>query len=639
MSAQLAEVLEFSPIPPASKEIQGWAAWLDAQLDPDWRRGEWDRALWLFTGDLAKPETAVWPCSTLACDQAVIGRGRRCRGCEKALARSAMSEQEFDSTYMPLLNRRLGRVRLACIVERSGVRCGREQSAQGLCSGHHGQWRYMLRQHGQVMGFEQWLAVRPRPYAAWPGCLVAGCEFEGSGTSGLCRIHAHRWRKERAGREGNLKNWIALQTPYLTIRQFCLAPLAKTVRLELFYVLEQRDRRNPDTPLNPSTVNYLAEELAGCDSLALGTPVTLARSSKVVASLLRGACRELAAGLDRFRGIAPTDRRHWELSSVGMPSSHRDGSRRQPGKVDFTRITQFWLQEVVWEWARSVMPEGKIFQPTFQACVIASRALGRRPGAGADARMLDAAAMDAVVEEFRVLRHSRTGEVLGAKQRAKLLHHMFALLDFGQRAGLMQLVPGSFARHHTHRIPVSEANEDEIGKAIPESVIRQLDAHLQLLGAETHYGEMTPADVALMMQTVYLLLRDTGRRPLEIARLDRDPIECVDGDYNLIWHNTKARRLGRRLPITASTVTAIRAWQSRRDLLPVNKRTEKFLFPAVKGESGFGHLTVNHIGRAIRAFSNSIPVLGSEIPGPDGLPLPFDRALIYPYALRHFVSA
>jgi len=64
---------------------------------------------------------------------------------------------------------------------------------------------------------------------------------------------------------------------------------------------------------------------------------------------------------------------------------------------------------------------------------------------------------------------------------------------------------------------------DERGRrrrAVPEPVIDQLDAHLALMGVSFSYGEMEPADIELMMQTAYLVLRETGRRPIEIAPLD-----------------------------------------------------------------------------------------------------------------------
>ena len=38
---------------------------------------------------------------------------------------------------------------------------------------------------------------------------------------------------------------------------------------------------------------------------------------------------------------------------------------------------------------------------------------------------------------------------------------------------------------------------------------------------------------------------------------------------------------------------------------------------------------------AVRTWTRSIPTIDGELLGPDGTPLPFDRSLITPYALRH----
>lgn len=53
-----------------------------------------------------------------------------------------------------------------------------------------------------------------------------------------------------------------------------------------------------------------------------------------------------------------------------------------------------------------------------------------------------------------------------------------------------------------------------------------------------------------MYQTMYALLRDTGRRPGEIVGLVRDCVKYVDGKPALIYNNYKRRRYRRGLPIT-----------------------------------------------------------------------------------------
>jgi len=47
-----------------------------------------------------------------------------------------------------------------------------------------------------------------------------------------------------------------------------------------------------------------------------------------------------------------------------------------------------------------------------------------------------------------------------------------------------------------------------------------------------------------------------------------------------------------------------------------------------------GHLATNKLGAVTRAWIAAIPVLHSDLPGPGGTPLPFDRSLIFPRAFR-----
>jgi hypothetical protein len=166
-------------------------------------------------------------------------------------------------------------------------------------------------------------------------------------------------------------------------------------------------------------------------------------------------------------------------------------------------------------------------------------------------------------------------------------------------------------------------------------VIHQLDTHLELLGLRFPHGRLPEQDVAAMMRTVYVLLRDTGRRPREIAGLQRECLEYIDDEYSLIWDNGKGRRNRRRLPITAQTARAIQAWQERRIGLLAPTQSRDYLFPAATEDAGIPHMTAGVVARVIRAWADAIPVPNSDVPGRDGMPLPFDRSLIFPYAFRH----
>ena len=86
------------------------------------------------------------------------------------------------------------------------------------------------------------------------------------------------------------------------------------------------------------------------------------------------------------------------------------------------------------------------------------------------------------------------------------------IIEHGRASGLMTTVPGPFRPATRHRVR-EEPNEEELGKALPETVIRQPGARLHLLGLGGPAGTISAADLKLMHQTVYQILRDTGRRP------------------------------------------------------------------------------------------------------------------------------
>lgn len=85
-----------------------------------------------------------------------------------------------------------------------------------------------------------------------------------------------------------------------------------------------------------------------------------------------------------------------------------------------------------------------------------------------------------------------------------------------------------FVRHPNHHtIKKVDENDEEIGKALPDLVIRQLDAHDRLLGQNIPYGGLPAEAVKAMLRTAYVVLRDTGRRPAEVAGLD---LNCLEFD-------------------------------------------------------------------------------------------------------------
>ncbi len=135
------------------------------------------------------------------------------------------------------------------------------------------------------------------------------------------------------------------------------------------------------------------------------------------------------------------------------------------------------------------------------------------------------------------------------------------MIEHGRANALMTDVPDPFRPSPRRHRLIEDANEEQLGKALPDTVIRQLDQHLDLLGPTGGHGSMSAADLQAMHQTIYQILRDTGRRPGEIVSLKIGCVEVIDGQHNLIYDNHKAARLRRHLPITADTAELIAAWQ------------------------------------------------------------------------------
>ncbi|MFD7338493.1 tyrosine-type recombinase/integrase [Streptomyces violascens] len=601
-------------------------------------------SLGCLTGNFDNPQTVAWRCLTKVCSAVGKVRNRRCNTCNRAFAVSGLSEEEFHATFVPVTNRRFTEVS-RCSVERDGVRCQRELSSRGLCRTHTNQWKRATGRNKQPLfhgTLEEWIRDAATPHEdALSTCLVGGCELEGSPGSGLCGIHNKRWKEHRASAGGSaddLSTWIEFQPPYLATHQFSLATLGPVARLEILYVLQQRDGRNQK--IEPSAIRPVVQRLGRMQSVLRADPElldpTVWSSASNFSALMREVAWSLERAHERFLGIEPTDKLVWDLKAVGHPSKYRTAG--PPGtrasKVDFSTIKQPWLRETVMEWARSTRPESQRFRHHVSACLIASKALGRLPGGGMDPVAQQFAQMTAVVQAFRVL-PKEDGSPHTNKHRRDLLSALFTVLDFGRSAGMLETLPRSFGRHKSHRIAPEEPNEDEIGKAVPESVIRQLDSRLDLLGQGFPYRGYAPKDIEAMFQAVYQVLRDTGRRPKEVVSLKRDCLEFAGSDSFLIWNNYKGKRLRRRLPITQETTEDIQVWAERRSGLITPHRSEPYLFPAITDSSRYAHLGSPNLARAMRLWVQSIDEIHSEGTGPDGLPVPFDREKIFPYAFRH----
>ncbi len=605
-----------------------WLAWLRAQVDAMWRRGEWDHDHFLFTGDLDNDRTVGWRCRTPSCPAVTRRHGGRCDVCRRAQAKSGLLDDAFDRRprRVPFFSFVLA----GCAV----AHCGREASSHGLCAAHG---RAFLARHDENVSLDEFVAGA-EPLQALEPCLVPVCPRQQTSRRGLCAFHANRCRREFATRPTpeQIATWAQRQAPRLGPHQFSLTTLSETVRYELLYCLEQRDALPP--PLDPSQVRIVVTRLVGASSVrdidleAIGRRGGM-QSNAAAKGLVRDLGRYVANAWNRYCGADPYAGDCWEVGPLGL---FPNGSRRYPardGVVDFGPIGQSWLREVAKAWARETRPYLQNLRQGIKACAQASAVLAA-DGSG-DPSLLGAGEFARVLEALSGLRR-QDGTLYSASFRNLLLCRFCEIVDFARAAGLMTGVPDAFSSARRSRV-VSEPNEDEIGKALPDTVIRQLDQHIDLLGPRGRMGPIAASDLQAMHQTIYKILRDTGRRPGEVASLRVGCVEVVNGQHSLVYDNHKAGRFRRRLPITTETADVISSWERRRTALPMPPSGAKWLFPSplLRAARSAGHLTAGGIGAEFRAWVRTIPAIDAEVLGSDGRPIPFDRSRIIPYALRH----
>lgn len=615
--------------------LTAWTHWLQDQVDPLWRPGEWSQQAWFFDGDVDNPRTSASKCITTSCWTVMPSRGLLCRHCLEVHKTSSLSREEFAATYERprRIRTQWGSEREPCVLDGPSGRCERPAYGGGLCRTHYSRWRRRSDQQGTV---EEWLATTTaEPLEAKPTCIVRGC-FNQRAISGLCSTHLQRWdREKRAGATRDPEQWASQAATRLLTNQFTLRGLAEPVRWEFLYGLRQRDARGG--VIEPMATRQLIRRLEGVPSLLTVDVESFVEgivNHHNLVALIREAVRGLRRASLSFRGLAPTDADTWDLGWMNLRSTALGGRRHRPGRVDASAIRQPWLREVIKTWATTVSLDSGRFKRVFAACVVASDALHARPGGGQDYTNLRFADMQAVFTAMSRIRRTADDELASRSHRQQSFGSFIEIVDFGRKTDMLIGMPGSFDRDKTLVLPPEETSEDAAGRAVPEPVIAQLDAHLVLMGVGFTYGEMESADIELMTQTAYLVLRDTGRRPIEIASLRLKCLETRAEENTLIWDNVKKRRYGRELPITRETAAVIRTWQARRRQLEVPSRSRKYLFPSITDRSGIAHMG-SSLANAMREWVAAIPVLLSDELDEQGNRLPFDRSLIFPYAFRH----
>ena len=80
------------------RDESAWLAWLREHTDLNWRPGQWDPQLWLFTCSSDDPTTLAAICAVANCS-VIILHGKLCQTCAKALKQSGLEVDEFIKGY------------------------------------------------------------------------------------------------------------------------------------------------------------------------------------------------------------------------------------------------------------------------------------------------------------------------------------------------------------------------------------------------------------------------------------------------------------------------------------------------------------------------------------------------------------
>ena len=291
----------------------------------------------------------------------------------------------------------------------------------------------------------------------------------------------------------------------------------------------------------------------------------------------------------------------WDCAVVGLSAGRERPYTAVSGQLDFTVIRQGWLREIARDALRAMRPTVTACRLYLHSAAIAGTVLIGRPN-GNHPGGLGAGDMTAICQAFHTAVDPRTGAAYSSSHRRSLTGWWRRLIDFSRAAGLMDTIPGTFAVRAEHMMGAVETSEDDIGRAIPEEWIAHLDAHLHLLGTSSGFEPdgWAAEDLREMYRVYYQVLRDTGRRPSEVARLPDRPLEYTSGQPSLIYDNTKAGRHRRRLPIDQSTAAVIEAWSARLAALHIPAGCKGYLFPTpgARNRARRGHLSGSQFRRA-----------------------------------------
>ena len=310
----------------------------------------------------------------------------------------------------------------------------------------------------------------------------------------------------------------------------------------------------------------------------------------------------------------------WDLTVLG-----------HHGWLTFTGISQDWLREAAKGWAAHDLPRrrgkqaGARLNEVIGALVRLSATLrAGRPDQGENPAGLGRADIEAFLHRMAFL--SAAGQ-LSAYSRVKTCQDTGRVLTEIRSLGLTRGggpaagLPDDFTL--TAGDVPAKADPGEPGRDVPAAVMRQICGHLPEL-EESVSSRETRIAVELLM--------DTGRRPAEICALEWDCLaRDADGMPVLVYDNSKAHRLRRRLPVSEHTATLITEQKlAVRERFPATPPGQLKLLPSRRlNPIGSRPVTEDNLIGRHRIWVDSMgPLLRA-----DGTEC--DKSLITPYSYRH----
>jgi len=599
----------------------------------------WDPATQALTPDREHPLLGYPVCRVSGCEWEAWDPGGLCTGCRDRFRVDVGADVEvFCAQGAPRRNRSRDRRCLVC--RTPGFE--RPVGTNELCLSCDGQ-RRRRRQSvaAYVSGDDVFPAAAPRPGLGV--CTVAACQrLAARPGSGLCGAHDAAWR---LADRPDLAAFRRASSPCLGDHsgRVVLAGLEENVIVELLYGVQAalaEGRRVMPTTLR-HVVNHLRRAPVTLTSVADGLATAPRRTP--VAWLLaftadRVALARSSPELEQAKDV--WDLRLW--GGAGRLSFTDGGISNRAGGRPSRPITQPWLKKAAQAWAAEALAT-KTAGPV-RAVVVALGLFSEHLARRADGELDPAGLSHRDITDFLTrLGHLERAGVVSRHVRDATLNLLTRFLRDCREMGLthpggvLTALPDDVVLRRAER-PRGLRRDDEVGRALPESVLAQLLTPDNLDALERLAGASVRAAVELAA--------GVGRRTGELCMLRWD---CLDYDEHLgadgqrraspvLMHDMpKVDKHGCRLPIHDREAAIITAQQSRvRATFPSTPIDRLALFPRpLTNPDGSQPLATAQLQRAMRAWVTALPCLDGIDRDAAGLLLPFPRERVFPYAFRH----